>query len=589
MPREKISPPWFEGDVSPNSFRSILKWGAPDEYKHPNDRLVALIKKELKVTDDEFSHSVSLGLAAVPDERPVPLSPEQVRELAEIVGDENIESDTYARLRASYGQGMIDSLRLRHGIIENIPDVVLHPRSKNDVEKIIAYCSAEEIPVYTVSGRSSVTRGYEAVKGGTTLDISTHMNRVVRFSETNQTVTVQPGISGPALEAVLNDAPKTLGAKRAYTCGHFPQSFEYSTVGGWVLTRGAGQNSTYYGKIEDLVVTQEYVTPIGNLKTQDYPRQATGPDIDQILIGSEGMFGVLVEVTLKVFRHTPENRVRFSYMFKNWVDAQNATREIMQAESGYPSVFRISDAEETGIAMHLYGIAGTPAETLLSALGFHAGRKCLMLGYTDGDKSFSTALNRKIRKICKSFGAFNLSAFGVTQRWEHGRFRDPYLRDSLADFGVLIDTVECSVTWETMPEVHTGVRKVLKSRPDTVCMTHISHVYPQGANLYFIFITKSKGIQDYLKFQYSILDAIQMYGASMSHHHGLGKALAPWLPAQVGAGQMSLLKSLKDHFDPNNIMNPGGTLGLDMTADQANKSWGLDSYERRGQQSDPIS
>lgn len=589
MSRDKKSPPWFEGDFSPKSFRSILKWGDPEEYKHPNDRLVALIKRELKLEDQELSYPVSLGLDTVPDGSPVQLSPEQINQLADIVGAENVNSDTYARLSASYGQGMIDGLRLRQGIVENIPDIVLHPRDKNDVEKIIAYCSAEGIPVYTVSGRSSVTRGCEAVKGGVTLDISTHMNQVVSFNETNQTITVQPGIFGPALERVLNDAPKPLAAKRAYTCGHFPQSFEHSTVGGWVLTRGAGQNSTYYGKIEDLVVCQEYVTPVGTLTTQDFPRQATGPDIDQVMIGSEGIFGVLVEVTLKVFRHTPKNRARFSYMFKNWADAQNSAREIMQAEAGYPSVFRISDAEETDIAMQLYGIAGTPAETLLSVLGFRPGRKCLMLGYTDGDKTFSKTLSKKMRKICKSFGAFNLSAFGVTQRWEHGRFSDPYLRDSLTDFGVLIDTLECSVPWATMPEVHASVREVVKRRNDTVCMTHISHAYPQGANLYFIFITKSKGIQDYLMFQYSILEAIQKCGASMSHHHGLGKALAPWLPDQVGNEQMALLKSLKNHFDPNNIMNPGGTLGLDMTSEQAHKSWGIHNYEPGTKGSDPAS
>jgi alkyldihydroxyacetonephosphate synthase len=402
------------------------------------------------------------------------------------------------------------------------------------------------------------------------------MNKVLEINETNQTVTVQPGIFGPAFEDILNNAPNLFGTKHAYTCGHFPQSFEFSSVGGWVSARGAGQNSTYYGKIEDMVVAQEVVTPVGMLKTQDYPRQATGPDLDQIMIGSEGAFGVLVEVTLKIFRHQPGNRRRFSYMFKTWEDAQNAAREIMQAEAGFPSVFRISDPEETEIAMKLYGVEGTPADTLLMTLGYRQNEKCLMLGTTEGDRVFSRNLNHKIKQICKSYGAFILSPFGVTKRWEHNRFLDPYMRDDLGDFGVMIDTLECSVTWEILPKVHADVREVVKSRPATVCMTHMSHLYPQGANLYFIFITRFKNRSDYLKMQYRVLNAIQQSGASVSHHHGVGKQLAPWLPDQVGVAHIAVLRSLKQHFDPNNIMNPGGTLALDMSARQQAKTWGIE-------------
>ncbi len=581
MPTEKSSftPDWYEGDLPPQSYRSIFKWGAPREFKHPNRRLYQLMKDTFELSDADFQQPVSLGLEAVSTEVPVGLSAVQLKELEDIVGLDNLTSETYARLKAGYGAGAIDALRLHHGIIENIPDVVVHPRHKQDIEQIVNYCNAQGIAVYVYGGGSSVTRGFEAVKGGVTLDMGTHMNKVLAFNETNQTITVQPGIFGPALEDILNHAPEKLGASRAYTCGHFPQSFEYSTVGGWVVTRGAGQNSTYYGKAEDLVLSQEYVTPIGTVKTQDYPRQATGPDLDQIMIGSEGAFGVLVEVTLKVFHYTPENRVPFSYMFKSWEDAQAAARQIMQAEYGYPSVFRISDPEETDVAMKLYGIEGTPADGLLKLLGFEPMQKCLMLGYTDGDQVFSRTLARRIRQTCRSYGAFNLSPFGVTQRWEHGRFRDPYMREDLADYGILIDTLECAVNWADLPKVHAGVRAVVKSRPQTICMTHISHAYPQGANLYFIFIARITDIDEYLKLQYSVLQAIQDNGAAMSHHHGVGKQTAPWLAGQIGEQYMAMLKSLKQHFDPNNIMNPGGTLGLDMSPQQAAKTWGMRKTE----------
>jgi len=148
------------------------------------------------------------------------------------------------------------------------------------------------------------------------------MNRVVSFNEMDQTITVQAGMPGPELERILNNAPQTLNAKRGYTCGHFPQSFMHSSVGGWVVTRGAGQNSTYYGKIEDIVLSQEYVTPVGPLKTPGYPRCATGPDFDQIMMGSEGCFGVLTNVTLRIFRHMPENTRRFAYLFRTWEEGR---------------------------------------------------------------------------------------------------------------------------------------------------------------------------------------------------------------------------------------------------------------------------
>ena len=568
MTKDSNTPNWYEGPIPPNSFRSIFRWGAPDQYKHPNTGLVALMKDRLGVLDEQLIDPISLGVSSVKDEEAVGLPDDLIHELRNIVGEENIQVDSYSRIRASYGQGMIDSIRLREEIIENLPDVVLHPRDKRDVARIVEFCNWEEIPLYVVSGRSSVTRGYEAVRGGVTIDISTHMNQVIEINETNQTVTVQPGIFGPGLEQHLNLA--------GYTCGHFPQSFEFSTVGGWVSARSAGQNSTYYGKIEDMVISQEYLTPVGSIKTADYARQATGPDMDQLMIGSEGVFGVLVEVTLRIFRYLPDNSQRFSYMFKTWEDAQAAGREILQLEAGMPSVFRISDPEETDIAMHLYGVSGTPADTLLSWLGYHTDEKCLLLGTVDGERGFARNLNRQIRRVSRKFGAFPLSAFGVVKKWEHGRFLDPYMRDDLADFGVIIDTLECSVTWGSLPDVHAGVRDIVKQRPWTICMTHMSHFYPQGANLYFIFITKYVDLPDYINLQYRILEAIQEHGASMSHHHGVGKQLAPWLPGQVGDEHLDVLQALKRHFDPKGIMNPGGTLALDMTDIQKKKRWGLE-------------
>jgi len=556
-------PGWYEGTPHERSWRKLFKWGAVNEFKHPNKKLFQLMKTTFGMTDDEFKVYQKPGFDEIKVQAPVLMDGKHIEFFKDTVGEANLSTDTFDRLHASYGKTMLDIMRLREGIVENIPDVVLYPKDKDDVVKIVNYCNDHKIPVYIYGGGSSVTRGMEAVKGGISLDLSRHMKRVLEFNETNQTITVEPGMSGPDYERILNHAEETLNAKREYTGGHFPQSFEFSSVGGWVVTRGAGQNSTYYGKIEHMVISQEYVTPAGIIKTPEFPADACGPDIDQIMIGSEGAFGVLVAVTLKVFRYLPRNRKRFSYIFKTWEDAKNATREIMQAEAGYPSAFRISDAEETDVAMRLYGVEGTFIDKILKARGFRTMEKCLMLGHTEGDKCFSKVVRRKVGKICRKYHAMSTTGF-VTRSWEHGRFRDPYMREDLQDFGIMIDTLECSVNWENMEKVHTGVRNFIKSRPATISMTHISHSYPQGANLYFIFIAKMDKIEDYKEFQSGILDHIQKYGASMSHHHGIGKMTAPWLEGQIGKNQLNIFKALKYHFDPNNIMNPGGTLALDM-------------------------
>ena len=283
------------------------------------------------------------------------------------------------------------------------------------MEALVKYCDEKHIPLYVAGGNSSVTRGKEAVKGGVCLDMCVHMNKVISVDEVNQTVTVQPGIMGPELERILNNAPETLKTKRRYTVGHFPQSFEHSCVGGWVVTRGAGQNSTYYGKIEDMVIAQEYVTPIGDFKTLVFPRSATGPDFDQVIIGSEGTFGVLASVTLRLCRYMPENRRKYAYLFKSWESALEACREVMQGEFGLPSVFRLSDSEETDVAMRMYHVHGTPADKFLRAMGYQPMKRCMLLGTSDGDKKFTRLVEGAVRKICKKRGAFDLTIAKVTR------------------------------------------------------------------------------------------------------------------------------------------------------------------------------
>lgn len=566
MKEEKT--PWFEGNIGEKSFRSIFKWGDPAVYKHPNRKLYALMKKTFNLDDTWFEHPKNLGLDTVADSVPSKLKAEHIAYFEQLLGNENVHADTYNRLRVAYGKTMLDLLRLREKIIENIPDVVLWPRKRQDLRNIINYCEQHTIPVYIYGGGSSVTRGVEAIKGGVTLDMRVHLNKVIAFDEKNHTITVESGMSGPQLEEILRNAPKTLGAKKAYTTGHLPQSFEYSVVGGWIVTRGAGQNSTYYGKIEDIVIAQDYVCPQNrDIQTLLYPAQATGPDIDELFMGSEGTFGILYAATLKIHEYLPHNTQRFSYIFQNWEEAKEAAREIMQGEFGYPSVFRLSDPEETDVVLNLYGVDGTIVDACISLLGMKPGERCLLLGTADGERGFAKHVKKMIHKICKKHHA--LYTTGVVQKaWEHGRFKDPYMREDLQDFGIMIDTLECTVNWTNLEHVHTSVREFCHSRPQTICMTHMSHFYPQGCNLYFIFIAKMDSTKEYAEYQRGILDAIQKSGAAMSHHHGIGKAFAPWLEGNLGQETIELYRAIKNFFDPNYIMNPGGTLALDLSNEE---------------------
>ena len=562
-PYKGFEPKWVKDEAPKNSYRSISRWGDPKFTKFPKESLYKVLKDECGLTDDDFKeYQGSIGFEKVENLSKPNIDKKHLKFFVKLLGNSNVSQKDYDRLSVAYGKTAYDLLRIKERRFDSLPDVVLYPKNSVEIQKIVDYVYLNDLPLYVYGGGSSVTRGVEPVKGGVSLDLRKHFNKVIKFNEVDQTITVQAGMSGPRLEEILNNAVKELGAKRAYTCGHFPQSFEYSSVGGWVVTRGAGQNSTYYGTIADIVLSQKYATALGEINTPHYPREATGPNLNQIMMGSEGAFGVLTEVTLKIFRYMPENRHRYSFMFKTWKDGMEAAREMMQCECGFSSVFRLSDQEETHMMMRLYNLDEGPFENILKTFGYKDMERCLFLGFTEGEAGFSRNVYRKIKKIARKHGGLSLTGY-VCKSWEKGRFNDPYLRDTCLDFGVVIDTMECSVNWSNMEQVHLDVRKICKKRPNTIVTTHMSHVYPQGANLYFIFMSKFDKAEEFKKYHSSILDAILKSGASMSHHHGIGKMFGPWLESYVGEKEFGVFRALKEYFDPKHLMNPGGTIGLD--------------------------
>ncbi len=546
------------------SYRSILKWGAPDVFKHPEKELMGYIKDVFGLKDSDMAKPHLPGLDIVKLEAPCKLSADKLEALKGIVGAENVSTDDYDRAKHAYGKTYFDAIRMRKNDVTNPPDCVAYPRGEEDVKAVVSFCDRNGIPLVPAGAMSSVTRAIEFPKGGICLDMTRHMKKVLSVNEKDSTAKAQPGIYGPDLEAQLN-ATKTKSAPGGYTCCHFPQSFEFSTVGGWIAARGAGQQSTGYGKAEDLVISQRWVTPAGLVATPPYPRASVGPDLDQIFLGCEGVFGVMTEATIKIRKFRPENRQYFSFIFKTWDDAVSACREIMQGEFGFPSALRISDPEETSIGLKLHHIEGSPVDSILKMLGYKDMSRCLLLGSTEGDADAGALIKKKAKAIGSKYGGFFLGSKPVKSWWK-GRYSDPYMREDLMDIQVMTDTLETSVTWSNLMDVWKGVREVVKARPNTACMVHASHFYENGTNLYFIFLSRmvlGDEYNDYLDYQKKIIDAIKKNGGSLSHHHGVGRMLAPWMPQQSGDTGLEIFRAIKQRLDPNNIMNPGGTLGLD--------------------------
>ena len=544
--------------MNQKNYRNIFKWGDPNHEETVDDKTLAYIAKSFNLSKKDLGERYLPGDEDVKLTKKCRLAPAVLAALEKMVGEANVATDDFERAYHAYGKFFLDLVKLRYGMVENPPDAVVYPRSEEDVAKIVRFCNDKKIAITPYGGHSSVTRGVEAVKGGISLDLTRHMDSVVRVNEENSTVTVQPGIFGPVLEKHLNEYGT------GYTCGHFPQSFEYSTAGGWAVTRGAGQASTGYGKIEDMVLSMRVVTPRGTIVTKDYPAAAIGPDIDQIIMGSEGAFGVVTELTMKIRAYRPDNTAYVSFLYKDFDSAVTAMRQSMQGEFGKPHLFRISDPEETDVAFTMKGMSGSAADMALRLLGYRPLKRCLMFVAVEGDADYAKLVAAKVKAVAKKNGALSLGA-GPTKKWLEQRYSSAYLRDPLMDIGIMTDTLETAVSWENLIQVWNAARSYLKARPNTVCMVHISHVYENGANLYFTFLSpikRGKDIEDFTRYHKGLVDTIHASGGSLSHHHGVGKMMGPWMRAELGDTAHDLLLAIKDYLDPRGIMNPGGTLGL---------------------------
>ncbi len=468
-----------------------------------------------------------------------------------------VRQDRESRIAHARGKSYRDLIRIRSGDASGAPDAVVEPTGPADIEQILALCSEAEVAVVPFGGGTSVVGGVEPLRGRfesvIALDLA-RLDRLVAVDPIADTATLQPGLRGPAAEALL--------AARGYTLGHFPQSYELATIGGYAATRSAGQASTGYGRSDELVVGLTVATPVGTLRLGRAPRSAAGPDLRQLFLGSEGAFGVITDVTMGV-RRIPAQKRYEAWFFPTFAAGVNALRELEQQRLA-PEVSRLSDEDETAANLAISGHGGGLGGLYLKA---RRARAMAIFGW-EGAKDLVAARRRLGVKVLRAAGGISVGTSGG-DAWAAGRFAAPYLRDDLLDAGVLVETLETATSWGRIEAVRSAVREALllalggSSGAPPVIGCHVSHLYPGGASLYFTVLaaasaTDPLGQWDAAK--RAATDAIIEAGATLTHHHAVGADHAGWLAAEIGELGVDILRSVKARLDPVGILNPGKLL-----------------------------
>ncbi|MEM9070736.1 MAG: FAD-binding oxidoreductase [Myxococcota bacterium] len=463
------------------------------------------------------------------------------------------------RAAHALGRSYPDLIRLREGDLESAPDAVVYPANHDETAAVLKLCAEEGIAAIPFGGGSSVVGGVEATTGAHAASITidtTRMDRLLSVDPVSQTATFQAGIWGPDLEEALQ--------RRGFTLGHYPQSFEFSTLGGWIAARGAGQQSNRYGAANKWLVAARVATPTGEWRTLPFPQSAAGPDLTEVICGSEGTLGVITEATVKL-HPVVEARDYRAYLFRSFEAGANAIREIVQRKIPV-AMMRLSDADETYFFGTFKSFLKSPkpvqqaAERVLSQVGFGRGRCVLMIGHEGAAGSVRKAWPKSLQ-VALSEGGLPVGG-GPGKSWFEQRFAMPYLRDPMLDRGVGVDTLETSTSWSNLHRLYDGVRSALRDAlgPNAAILTHISHSYTDGASLYFTFFF-ARDVNDPLG-QWRILkraasNAIAECGGTISHHHGVGQDHAEWFAPEKGERAVGLLAAAKAELDPEGVLNPG--------------------------------
>jgi alkyldihydroxyacetonephosphate synthase len=470
-----------------------------------------------------------------------------------------ISTDALERVRHARGQGFPDLIALRSGRIPVFPDGVAYPLGGDDVRALLQYARQAGVRIIPYSGGTSVVGHINPQPGDApvlTVDLS-RMNRLLHLDEQDRLATFGPGVTGPDLEAQLR--------ARGYTLGHYPQSFELSTLGGWIATRSSGQQSLGYGRIEHLFAGGHLESPAGALDLPPFPASAAGPDLRELVLGSEGRLGILTEAIVRV-RPLPQEEAFHALFFPDWRAARTAVRRIVQA--GIPlSMLRLSTPVETTTTLALAGHAEVirTLERLLAVRHIGAAKCMLVVGFT-GPAAMVAAGRTRALAIARAYGAVHLGRL-LGRQWQRTRFRAPYQRNELWERGYGVDTVETATTWSNVPAMLTAVEAALRHALGDCgervhVFTHLSHLYPQGSSLYTTFLFRlaagpAETYERWHRLKTAASRAIVAHGGTISHQHGVGVDHQPYLAAEKGPLGIAAIANVLQTFDPEGLLNPG--------------------------------
>lgn len=473
-------------------------------------------------------------------------------------------SDAHVRASHSLGKSYRDVVSGFRGRFEHVPDVVAHPRGERDMEELLQWCADAGVAAIPYGGGTSVVGGVEPrlpswCNGAVSIDLGL-LDRVLEIDETSRAARIQAGATGPALEAQL--------AEHGLTLRHFPQSFELSTLGGWIATRAGGHFATLFTHIEDLVESVRTITPAGVWESRRLPGSGAGPSPDRMIAGSEGILGIIAEAWMRV-QVRPLHRAQTAVRFPAFGRGAECVREISQAGL-HPANCRLID----------------PVEAALTGAG-DGSHAVLLLGFESSDHDVGPGIERALQ-ICgahggewdavhrrgpQDAGGAGSERQGAVSTWREAFLRAPYLRDTLVAIGVISETFETAITWDRFPSFHADAMQAAKQAVEEITAAicgsgrgqarvtcRFTHVYPDGPALYFTVLApaaRGEEIAQWDAIKRAVSDVLIAEGGTITHHHAVGRDHRPWYDLQRPDPFAAALRGAKAAVDPEGIMNPG--------------------------------
>ncbi|MDX2849370.1 FAD-binding oxidoreductase [Actinacidiphila glaucinigra] len=517
-------------------------WGDPAEAAPLPDTVIGLLRDLLGVKP-RGAQTIALEDIAVPGS---PLAEEARQDLVDCVGDPvHVRTDAESRVRHTRGKSTPDLLRIRAGDVDDLPAAVVLPAGHDEVLTVLAVCAEHGLAVVPFGGGTSVVGGLapQGRRPFVALDLR-RMNRLLSLDAVSRTAILQPGLRAPEAEALL--------AEQGFTLGHFPQSYEWATIGGFAAARSSGQASAGYGRFDEMVLGLTVATPQGTLDAGRAPRSAAGPDLRQLVLGSEGALGVITSVTVRI-RPIPQVKVYEGWRFASFAEGAAALRRLAQ-DGPRPTVLRLSDETETMVGLAQPGAIGSEGA---------ASAGCTAIAGYEGTARDTALRREQVAAVLRECGGEYLGE-EPGERWAHGRFSAPYLRDSLLDAGAFAETLETAGFWSRIAELYDSVREALTTTlaaagTPPLVMCHISHVYENGASLYFT-VVSAQGedpVAHWTPAKAAANEAILAAGGTITHHHGVGTDHRDWYVREAGPLGIEALRAVKDALDPDGLLNPG--------------------------------